>query len=201
LQHYVKGDEVQTPEDPISDVEKLYVDAFREATRSLQFWLVWALGASASLLVSAYNPASPDEKNSVSGLLFRVGQSGTEIIALAIYCVAGIMAIFALESRRRARHRIRMNHELLDALSLFPSLATLPQPWMRAFAALLPFLLILWAAITQNMRSTTPAEWFNVVAGLIILSVPHFLVALYMAGESSGDSDSHATGEGRRSIS
>lgn len=170
----------------MTELEKLYVEALRESSRSFQTWMAWAIGASLSLVVFTLSPPPPEARAAlpIPGAMFTVSRAGAEFLAITVYIVAAILAASTFESVRRARMHLRNSPELLEAASLFPSFATFSSRKLRVFVGLLPWLLLVLAAGIQNSRSATPADWINLALGLFMLGAPYWTLAAFLAQAS-----------------
>jgi|SRR5712692_5141673 len=128
----------------MSDPNDVLVNAVMEAYRRIERLVLVSLGSSIWLLiVSQVNPTLSGEKPTPKpdlpfGLSGDVPAVWLALIALSAYFVSGVLIILYYQKSREILDRLRLrNPELFEAVSAFPSFATLsPVPRLVVFLAL-----------------------------------------------------------------
>src|SRR5712692_1932490 len=165
----------------MSDPNDVLVNAVMEAYRRIERLVLVSLGSSIWLLiVSQVNPTLSGEKPTPKpelpfGLSGDVPAVWLALIALSAYFVSGVLIILYYQKSREILDRLRLrNPELFEAVSAFPSFATLsPVPRLVVFLALGGLGIL---AICLLYRA--PEDFWKGLWAGVFLSSPYLLLFL-----------------------
>src|SRR5512143_1600526 len=161
------------------DPNDVLLEGVMEAYRRIERLALVSLASSVWLLiVSGINPTLSGDKPVPKvelplGLGADLPAVGLALIALAGYVVSGVLMLFYYRGSQKALERLRKKSpELFEAVSVFPSLATLPPaPRLVSFLALGGLGIV---AICLLYR--TPDDFLKGFSAGLLLASPYLLL-------------------------
>jgi hypothetical protein len=111
------------------DRDAILVENLRSSLDLYQRSLVWAMTASAAFFVLTFSLSDPS--SSVTVLYGTLSGPAAWYIALALFFVLGVLAGSALRNAEAVIAAMRVDHEVLRAALLYPSLATSGNGFIR----------------------------------------------------------------------
>jgi hypothetical protein len=161
--------------------DAILLDNIKEALAMYQRSLVWAITAALSGLLVAWNlrNATPDPVHVLTGTL---SLPSAWSIAQVLYLVFGALAYSAIRRYLLALTALNPTEEILQAIRLYPSLATLPGRFFRIGSVLVPPVATGTSWTIELLRehsASSPSLDMGGLFGLLWLSL--ILLAPYIA--------------------
>ncbi|MCH8147523.1 MAG: hypothetical protein IH987_05940 [Planctomycetes bacterium] len=172
----------------ITDGQHVLVENFRECVRVYQRYTMLAIGAAFCLLLFSLRlkrEASQNEEMRVEVLYGDVPTITAWFIALGFYFVLGIFAYYAVHRAKQIVQRLADNAEIIEALSMYPSLATEPNPLFRIGSVIISPCLVVASMLIELTRSYESKVWtdypwggFLIVAVIVLAPCISILIEL-----------------------
>jgi hypothetical protein len=163
------------------DRDAILVDNLRGALDLYQRSLVWSMTAAAAFFVLTLSLGDP-KFPSVSVLYGQLSGPAAWFVALALFLVLGILATSALSNAEAILTRLSPEPELLEALLLYPSLATNPNGFVRIGSVMFPPIAVLLGFGLELRREWTgephdAAWWFGLALFVVLIGAPYAAIA------------------------
>ena len=156
--------------------DAILLDNIKEALALYQRSLVWGTTAALSGLLIAirlfWGP-TPDPIPVLSGTL---SAPLAWIIALVLYLVFGALAFTAIRRYQVALAALNPSAEILEAIRLYPSLATLPGRFFRWGSVLVPSLAAVASWIIELLREHSTSSTRAI--GFVLIGLPVTILLL-----------------------
>jgi len=155
------------------DPDQLLAANLTEALKQVQNYVSVALGASVSALALTTRFASRDPVKP-PGTFVAVDPELAQVVLLGLVFVVGVLAAYAAEAINVAAGQL--DPKLLRAACSFPSVAASPHTWVRASAALLPFIISLTVVIRSARSAPAVGGWLLLggsAYGFLLLQLLH----------------------------
>ncbi len=163
--------------------DAILLDNIKEALALYQRSLVWGTTAALSGLLIAIRlrEPAPEPIPVLSGAL---SAPLAWAIAQALYVVFGALALSAIRRYKAALAALRPTPDILEAIRLYPSLATLPGRFFRLGSVLVPLLATggSWAVelLREHSKSTSSADdgpfWIGLLVTTLVLVSPYLAI-------------------------
>jgi hypothetical protein len=159
--------------------DAILLDNIKEALALYQRSLVWATTAALSglLLAIRLREPTPEPIPVLSGSL---SAPVAWAVAQALYLVFGALAFSAIRRYQLALAALNPSEDIFEAISLYPSLATLPGHFFRLGSVFIPPLATAasWTIELLREHSTSPPSdrnwWIGMFVVASILVAPYF---------------------------
>lgn len=159
-----------------SEVDKIKAENLKETLSQIQTYLIWGIGSALSFFIlSSTNPTSTTIQVPLPGAFISVTPGLAETIALAICWISGALASYAHERAQRIVLSLQHNREMLDALLLYPSIATEIYSAVRVAPAFISAVLLITGLISKWTSLQVEILW-RVFVFLILLSPYLYLI-------------------------
>ena len=163
------------------DHNVILVENFRESLNLYQRSLVWAMTAAAAffmLTLSLRNPKLP----SVSVLYGELSGPAAWFVALGLFFVLGILAASALRNAEAALGRLDVESKVVEAVLLYPSLATNTNGFVRVGTVLFSPIVVLIAFGLELWREADGEVardvwwWFGLALFVVLIAAPYLAI-------------------------
>ena len=171
----------------MAERDDVLLENLREALRQVQRYTVWGIGSALSyfaLATTDLGSTSVDVPVPGSfGSFVSVNTEFAKVLALAIFWVAGAMAVYTHEGAIRISRALQCNPDLLRAALTFPSIATEIYGLVRVSAALIPAGLVLTGLVLDaGLRAYIGST--ALLMGTAVLLSPYIVFAIELGSRS-----------------
>jgi len=167
------------------DRDTILVENFRQSLDLYQRSLVWAMTASAAFFILSLNLGDP-QFSTVSVLYGRLSGPAAWFVSLALFFVLGILAGSALHSAKTVRARFAAPSDIVEAVLLYPSLATNAYGVVRVGTVLFSPVVVLIGIVIELRREWPGSNghdlswWLTLAAYVILLVAPYGRIAFLL---------------------
>ena len=161
--------------------EDILLDNIKEALALYQRSLIWGTTAALSgglLTLRLRDPSAPP----VPVLTGVLSASVAWVVAQGLYILFGALAYASLKRYVLALEALAPSEEVLQAIQLYPSLATFPGRVFRLGSVLLPLIvtLVAWGFELQRENGgwllRDASDWIGLVLLVLLLVTPYALI-------------------------
>jgi hypothetical protein len=162
--------------------EAILLDGMREALALYQRSLMWAITASLSSILLSPRFRAPSA-TTVEVLWGHLSLPVAWLLSVLLFFIFSALAVSAIRRARQILVRLAPEKPVLDAIMLFPSLATLSSGFFRIGSVVLPPLALLigmWLELSwERARSDTDETfwlWFGVLVIVMLVLLPYSII-------------------------